>query len=117
MESVNTNVPVPSIEKIAEMCDIVSRQTEYTQDQIKDKLIEYNYEYMDVIKEYMGIEKEKPRPIKSINQEIYKQIRLQLDTGIRAFNDKQHKKIVEELQIADTYTDTCDESLKITMPA
>lgn len=93
------DITTPSIEKIAEMCDIISRQTEYTMDQIKDKLIEYNYEHIDVIKEYMGIEKEKPRPIKSINQEIYKQIRLQLDAGIREFNKKQHEKITEELQL------------------
>jgi len=93
------DITTPSIEKIAEMCDIISRQTEYTMDQIKDKLIEYNYEHIDVIKEYMGIEKEKPRPIKSINQEIYKQIRLQLDAGIREFNNKQYEKIAEELQL------------------
>ena len=49
------DITTPSIEKIAEMCDIISRQTEYTMDQIKDKLIEYNYEHIDVIKEYIGI--------------------------------------------------------------
>ena len=84
-------------EKIAEMCGIVSRQTDYTIDQIKDKLIEYNYEYMDVIKEYMGVTKTKPYKISSLNQEIYKQIRLKLDAATKEFNDKQYEKILEEL--------------------
>lgn len=88
---------VPSNDKIVEMCDIVSRQTEYTLDEIKDKLIEHNYNYMDVIKEYMGVKKEKPRPINSVNQEIYKQIRMNLDEGIKEFNNKQYKKILKEL--------------------
>ena len=58
-------------------------------------LIEYNYNSIDVIKEY-GVER-KPRPITSINQEIYKQIRIKLDEGIKDFNDKQYKKVIEDL--------------------
>lgn len=83
--------------KIAEMCDIVSRQTDYTMDEIKDKLIEHDYQYLDIIKEYMGVEKEKPYKISSLNQEIYKQIRLKLDAATKDFNDKQYEKILEEL--------------------
>ena len=94
-------VSVPSSDKIAEMCDMISRQTDYTLDEIKDKLIEYNYNSIDVIKEYMGVTKEKPRPITSINQEIYKQIRMKLDEGIKDFNEKQYKKVLEDLTSDD----------------
>lgn len=95
------DVSVPSSDKITEMCDMISRQTDYTLDEIKDKLIEYNYNSIDVIKEYMGVQKEKPRPITSINQEIYKQIRMKLDEGIKDFNDKQYKKVLEDLTSDD----------------
>lgn len=95
------DVSMPNSDKIAEMCDMISRQTDYTLDEIKDKLIEYNYNSIDVIKEYMGVQKEKPRPITSINQEIYKQIRMKLDEGIKDFNDKQYKKVLEDLTSDD----------------
>jgi|UniRef100_A0A6C0IJZ7 hypothetical protein len=95
------DVSVPSSDKITEMCDMISRQTDYTLDEIKDKLIEYNYNSIDVIKEYMGVQKEKPRPITSINQEIYKQIRMKLDEGIKDFNEKQYKKVLEDLTSDD----------------
>ncbi len=91
-------VELPDDKEITEMCNIVSRQTNYTLDEIKDKLIEYNYVYTDVIKEYMGIKKEKPQPIKSLNQEIYRQIRIKLDEATRAFNEKQYEKIMSELK-------------------
>jgi hypothetical protein len=88
---------LPSDIEISNMCGIVSRQTNYTIDEIKDKLIEYDYVYMDVIKEYMGVKKEKPKPIKSLNQEIYRQIRIKLDDATRDFNQKQYEKIVAEI--------------------
>ena len=90
-------VELPSDIEISNMCGIVSRQTNYTIDEIKDKLIEYEYVYMDVIKEYMGVKKEKPKPIKSLNQEIYRQIRIKLDDATRDFNQKQYEKIVAEI--------------------
>ena len=90
-------VELPGDEEIYKMCDIVSRQTNYTIDEIKDKLIEYNYVYMDVIKEYMGIEKKKAQPIKSLNQEIYRQIRIKLDDATRDFNQKQYEKLIDEI--------------------
>ncbi len=95
-------VELPSDDKITEMCNIVSRQTNYTIDEIKDRLIEYDYVYMDIIKEYMGIKKDKPKPIKSLNQEIYRQIRIKLDDATRDFNEKQYEKVVNELNIKDT---------------
>lgn len=96
-----TTVKLPSDEEISEMCNIVLRQTNYTIDEIKDKLIEYNYVYMDIIKEYMGIKKEKPQPIKSLNQEIYRQIRLTLDEATRDFNTKQYDKIVNNISLKE----------------
>lgn len=86
-----------SDEDIQNMCDIVSRQTNYTLDQIKDKLIEYNYIHTDIIKEYMGIQKTKPYVISTLNQEIYKQIRHKLDNATKDFNKMQYEKLQKEL--------------------
>ena len=102
MSSNNTDESLSTImeiddDKIREMCDMVSRQTDYTLDEIKDKLIEYNYQYTDIIREYMGIKKDKQYVIKSLNQEIYKQLRLKLDSATKEFNNNQYNKILKEL--------------------
>jgi gas vesicle protein len=64
-------------------------QTNYTKEQSLQKLLEHNGNYIDVIKEYMGIPiQQKPKQIKSINQEIYSQIRRELDNSMREYNNK-----------------------------
>jgi len=45
----------------------------------------------------MGIEKKKAQPIKSLNQEIYRQIRIKLDDATRDFNQKQYEKLIDEI--------------------
>lgn len=92
-------IPTPPTDtEIQRLCDIISRQTDYTLDEIKDKLIEYNYSHIDIIKEYMGIVKEKPYVIASLNQEIYKQLRYKLDAATKDFNATQYEKLKKELE-------------------
>jgi len=82
------------IEKIG----IITRQTDYDEETIKQKLIEYNYDHMKVIKEYMGLDKKENKnksKITSLNQEIYKQIRQKID--VSDFNKKQSEKLKEEI--------------------
>jgi DNA-binding LacI/PurR family transcriptional regulator len=57
----------------------IMRQTNYSEEIVKEKLKEYNYDEVSVIKNYLGIV-EKKQPIKSVNQEIYKQMRQKLVT-------------------------------------
>lgn len=83
-------------EEINEMCQLILRQTDLTLEVVKDKLIEYDYNTTDVIREYMGIKPKKTREIKSIHQEIYRQMRLKLDAATKDFNDKQYEKIKKE---------------------
>jgi len=60
----------------------IMRQTNYSEEIIKEKLKEYNFDEVSVIKNYLGIV-EKKTNIKSVNQEIYKQMRQKLvTTGI-----------------------------------
>ena len=89
---------------MTEKIGIITRQTDYDEETIKQKLFEYNYDHMKVIKEYMGLDKKENKnkgKITSLNQEIYKQIRQKID--VSDFNKKQTEKLKEE--IAKNQTD------------
>jgi len=68
----------------------VLAQTDYTEEVAKAKLQEFNYDLMRVLKDYMGIPEKKTSQgqVKSINQEIYKQIRHTLDSSMRTYREK-----------------------------
>ena len=69
---------------------MILRQTNYTAEEAADKLAAFQGDPIAVIKDYMGI-KEKPVPKKSLNQEIYTQIRHKLDLSMREFREKQEQ--------------------------
>jgi hypothetical protein len=61
---------------LAEKIQIILRQTDLTEDLVREKLAEHNEDHMKVIREYLGIaEKKAPEQMKSVNQEIYRQFR------------------------------------------
>jgi hypothetical protein len=73
---------------------IIRGQTNYTEAECVRLLEEHKGDYICVIKKYMGISTvKKEPPIKSVNQEIYKQFRHKLD--IQEFNDKQANALSE----------------------
>jgi hypothetical protein len=61
---------------------IILRQTDYSEDEAREKLKANNFDHILVIKSFLGITEKKAPPIKSINQEIYKQLRQKLNTSI-----------------------------------
>ena len=67
---------------------IIMRQTTYTEDAALEKLKECNFDHLKVIKAFMGLPEKKQEPVKSINQEIYKQLRKKLDVSMAEFNAK-----------------------------
>lgn len=78
-----------SYDDIDKHVEKVISQTNYTKDEAIEKLKLFNCDYMRVIKDYMGIpEKKEDSKIKSVNQEIYKQIRLKLDSSMREYREK-----------------------------
>ena len=82
---------------IEEDIDFIMRQTNYTREISSQKLIEHNHNKLDVIKEFMGIPlTHKEVPKKSIQQEIYSQIRKKID--ITDFYKKQNEKLEKEIQ-------------------
>jgi hypothetical protein len=67
----------------------IMSQTNYTETVAREKLTECNNDFMKVLRDYMGIpDKKENTQIKSINQEIYKQIRHSLDQTMKDYRDK-----------------------------
>lgn len=78
-----------SIDDLDKHVEKVMSQTNYTKEQALEKLKLFNCDYMRVLRDYMGIPEKKDSPnIKSVNQEIYKQIRLKLDNSMREYREK-----------------------------
>ena len=73
-----------------ESVDMICRQTEYTEDEAREKLEKNNYNYQLVLNEYFGI-KESPKKEKTTNQQIYGEIRNLMDTGARNFRQEQDR--------------------------
>jgi hypothetical protein len=80
------NISFIESEQIDNKIQIILRQTDYTEEIAREKLKEYNYDHLLVIKSYFGIKDKKPQVIESLNQEIYKQMRYKLDGVIRDYN-------------------------------
>ena len=80
-----------------EKISIIMRQTSYTEEEAKIKLSEFNGDHIKVIKNFMGIEEKKVKPVSSINQEIYRQLRHKMDDSVRAYNKKQQEKLADEI--------------------
>jgi len=83
-----------------EKIQIVIRQTNYSEEEVREKLKEYSNDYIRIIKDYIGAPEKTPKAKTSvsINQEIYKQIRYRLDSSMRDYqqrvDDGKVKKIV-----------------------
>ena len=67
----------------------IMTQTNYTKEEATNKLKLFNNDYIKVIKDYMNIpEKNKEQKVKSVNQEIFKQIRIKLDNSMKDYREK-----------------------------
>jgi len=70
---------------------IILGQTDYTEDVIREKLKQHNYDHLEVIRSYFGITEKKALPQKSVNQEIYRQLRHKLDSNMRNYQERVEK--------------------------
>ena len=91
------NITFVETEKIDENVQIVMRQTDYTEEIAKEKLKEFNYDHLAVIRSYFGIAEKKAPPVKSVNQEIYKQLRYRLDSNMRNYQERVEKGEAKKL--------------------
>lgn len=62
-----------------ELIEKVKRQTTLSEEEIILQLKMYNNDYIKIIKNHFSIEEKKEEKIVSLNQEIYKQLRKQMD--------------------------------------
>lgn len=83
----------------------VMSQTNYTEEEARQKLQLFNCDYMRVIRDYMGIpEKKEERKIKSVNQEIFRQIRTKLDSSMKDYREKHPinvEQVIENFKESD----------------
>ena len=67
----------------------IMTQTTYSETEAIEKLKLHNNDYIKVIKEYMGIpDKKNDTKVKSVNQEIFRQIRTTFDNSMREYREK-----------------------------
>ena len=92
------NITITCESDIVEKVNMIRRQTDYTEDVAREKLIEYENDAIKVIRAFMGIAEKKAPEIRSVNQEIYKQIRYKLNDSMREYNSKQEDKLKTELE-------------------
>ena len=93
------NITLVETEQINGKIQIILRQTDYNEEKAREKLSEFNYDEIAVIRDYFGIlHKKTEEPIKSVNQSIYKNIRGHLDGAMRNYRERvdngEVKKIV-----------------------
>ena len=87
-------------ERIEELVQMIMRQTEYTAMEANEKLEEFDYDHIKVIKKYLGIPEKKEPKIKSVNQEIYRQLRTKLNASTKEYTDEQYSKLQKEIDNA-----------------
>jgi hypothetical protein len=64
-----------------EKIQMILRQTNYTITEAEEKLIIFKEDPILVIKDFLGIKDKIVKPISSLNQEIYRQLRYKLNTN------------------------------------
>ena len=70
-----------------ELVEIVLRQTTLYRDEVIERLEKNENNYVKVIEEFMGINKNKQKNNLTINQKIYKEIRTVMDGAANNFRN------------------------------
>ena len=81
--------------EIQEKIQIIMRQTDYSNEEARNQLEMHNFNIMKTLSSFMNPKKREPEIVKqkSVNQEIYSQIRNYLDNGVA---DKAKQRIYYE---------------------
>jgi len=77
--------------QLADLIQVVCRQTELTEEEARERLETEKYNYMKVLNDYFGFKQVKLENKSSINQQIYGEIRSLMDTSARNFRMEQEK--------------------------
>ena len=87
---------------------LVLRQTDYTKEEAKVQLEKYNYNYIDLLKNYMGIEKKEEKVCATTNQERYRLIREAMDD-----KEEKYRKKKKQEEIIKRYQEAISQNRKI----
>ena len=90
--------------RIEETCKMIMRQTDYTYDESREKLVKANFDYLKVIKNYMTGESTQTSSEttatetskKTVNQHIYSELRNFMDTATIGY--EQRKRRAEKIE-------------------
>ena len=91
------NISLVETDQIDEKIQKVMRQTDYSENIAREKLKEYNFDEIATIKDYLGITEKKVIPVKSVNQEIYKQLRSRLNSNMKDYQTRVEKGEVKKI--------------------
>ena len=80
-----------------EKISIILRQTDCSELEAGEKLKEFEMDHIKTIKYFLNILEKPAEPIKSIQKEMYKQMRLKLDESVREYNLKQEQKLINDI--------------------
>jgi hypothetical protein len=96
-----TTISIVETELIDEKVNKIMRQTDYSKETALEKLKEHNFDEIITIRSYLGIDIKKNNKndvkIKSINQEIYKQLRYKLNTNMKDYQERVEKGEVKKI--------------------
>jgi hypothetical protein len=92
----NTDISLVETDLIEEKIQKVMRQTDYNEEIAREKLTQHNFDEIATIKSYLGITQKKT-PMKSLNQEIYRQLRNKLDNNMSDYRMRVEKGEAKKL--------------------
>ena len=91
------NISIVETSSIDDKVEVILRQTDYTNEQAREKLKEHNFDEIAAIRAYFGITEKKEAPIISVNQAIYKQLRHKLNANMRDYHIRVDKGEVKKV--------------------
>tara|TARA_B110000285_G_scaffold111248_1_gene126271 strand:- start:145 stop:438 length:294 start_codon:yes stop_codon:yes gene_type:complete len=71
---------------------LIVRQTDYTEEEAFKYLTTMGYDEFAVVRKYLNIPDKQKNEVKSVNQEIYKQLRHKLESNTEECQEKLNKK-------------------------
>jgi hypothetical protein len=85
--------------QLNEIIQIVCRQTELTEEEAIERLEKEQYNHMKVLNDYFGFKEVKHENKSSINQQIYGEIRILMDTSSRNFRlEQENTQCIQKLK-------------------
>lgn len=80
---------------------LILRQTGYTEEEARLQLEKYKYNYLELLKDYMGVEKKEEKVCATANQERYRLIRVAMDDKEEKYRQKKkQEKLIANYQEA-----------------